>query len=62
MNFFSNGGTNGCGCNNCCDLILLILLLNSCGGGCGMNGMNSCDIIWLILLLSCFCGGGCGCK
>ena len=64
MNFFANGGSNGCGCN-ACDLVLLLLLLNGCGcqgcgggngvaGGCGC-GMSSCDIVWLILILSCLC-------
>lgn len=61
--FFANGGTNGCGCCNPCDLILLMLLLNNCGcgGNTGFCGCNSCDLVWLILILSCVCGGGCGC-
>ncbi|MCM1306099.1 MAG: hypothetical protein NC037_00570 [Bacteroides sp.] len=62
MNFFANGGSNGCGCNSC-DIILLLLLLNGCGNnGCGGFGLtNSCDLVWLILILSCLCGGNC-CK
>ena len=63
MNGFFSNGANGCGCNTC-DIVLLIMLLNccGCGGGTGFGGCNSCDIVWLILILSCLCGGGCGCK
>lgn len=55
---------NGCGSNNSC--LWIILLLIFCGGGCGNalsnNGNDSC--LWIILLLI-FCGGcgnnnGCG--
>ncbi len=61
MNGFFTNGANGCCCNSC-DIVLLLFLLNACGGcGCGMNNCNSCDIVWLILILSCLCGGGCGC-
>lgn len=63
MNGLFSNGTNGCGCNSC-DIVLLVLLLN-CLGGCGggvMGGCNSCDIIWFILIISCLCGGGCGCT
>ena len=59
MNGFFTNGANGCGCNTC-DIVLLLMLLNSCGGY-GMNTCNSCDLVWLILILSCLCGGGCNC-
>jgi len=53
---------SGCGCgnninhkdNDCCWIILLLLLC----GNCNLNfGDNCCDIIVLLLLLSC-CGCG----
>lgn len=49
------GGNMGCGGNNdCCDLILLFLLLNSCG--CGMNINLDCNTIIILLLLTTICG------
>ena len=60
MNGFFTNGANLCGCN-CCDIILLLMLLNNCGCGGNMGGIGSCDIVWLILILSCICGGGNGC-
>ncbi len=62
MNGFFTNGTNGCGCTNYCDLILLMLLLGNCGCNGGFGIGNSCDLVWLILILSCVCGNGCGCK
>lgn len=50
------GGPNGKGGDNCCELILLIWLLSSCG--CGMNINIDCDTIILLLLLSNLCGKG----
>ena len=46
--FFSNGG---CGS---CDIVLLLLLLNCCGGA---NMGCLCDLLPLLLILCC-CGGG----
>lgn len=60
MNGIFTNGTNGCGCNTC-DIVLLLMLLNCCGCGGNMGGLGSCDIMWLILILSCICGGGNGC-
>ena len=65
MNFFggSNCGDMGkdCGCNDCCSIIFLILLLQCCGGGCGMKGINvDCGtILFLLLLSNCGCNGFC---
>ncbi len=56
---FGNFGGNGCGCD-ICSLIFLMMLLNycGCGNGFGMEGGMGCgNILWLILILNCFCGG-----
>ncbi len=54
------GGRNG---NDCCDLIMILFLLNQCGCGCNIN--LDCDTIILLLLFTTLCGpekgmGGCG--
>lgn len=50
---------------DCCSIILILILLSSCGNGSFLgNSRNGCSdnsCIWIILLLF-FCGGmGCGC-
>ena len=45
------GGRNG---NDCCDLILILFLLNSCGCGCGIN--LDCNTIIMLLLFTTLCG------
>ena len=69
--FFGNnmhGGCGGCGGghvdkggNDCCWLILILLLCGNCGFSFGGDDNNCCSLILLILLLSC-CGCGCGSK
>ena len=54
------GGRNG---NDCCDIIMILFLLNQCGCGCNIN--LDCDTLILLLLFSTLCGsekgmGGCG--
>ena len=49
------GGPNGKG-GDCCEMILLFWLLNSCG--CGMNINIDCDTIMWLLLLTNLCGKG----
>lgn len=48
----NNGFMNGCGCDPC---TLILLLLLSGKGGCGCD---PCSIIWLMLILNCICGKG----
>lgn len=50
------GGNFGGKQGNCCELILMFWLLNSCG--CGLNFNIDCDTIILLLLLSNLCGNG----
>lgn len=71
MNLFGGFGggcgntcNGGCGCD-CCTLIILIWLLQSCGCNHGTDNMNlggcdCCTILLLLILLGCC--GGCGCK
>ena len=49
------GGPNGKG-GDCCEMLMLFWLLNSCG--CGMNINIDCDTIIWLLLLSNLCGKG----
>lgn len=53
-----NGGHKDCGCgdNNNCIWIILLLLLGNCG--CGINGcVDISTLIFLLLILSC-CDNG----
>ena len=59
--FFGNGNCgNGCGgfggSNNCCWIIILLLLCNCGDGMC--QGCDCCTLILLILILNCLCGCG----
>ena len=46
---FGNGTNEGC-----CDLLLILFLLNSCGCGCNIN--LDCNTIIMLLLFSTICG------
>ena len=61
MRLFGGHNNNGCGCNtgnDCCDIFILLWLLNTCG--CGFD--FDCNTIIILLLLTTCCGGHEGCR